>query len=66
MPHPPIDPHGKLDKRHVPQWLGADATQRFHVMAKPGRAPQTGSAWPYRIALGFRMNDGEHLWRPQR
>ncbi len=24
-----------IDKYHVPQWLGAKATRRFHVMAKP-------------------------------
>jgi uncharacterized protein len=24
-----------VDKYHVPQWLGAKATRRFHVMAKP-------------------------------
>lgn len=27
-----------LDKYHVPQWLGAKAVRRFHVMAKPAGA----------------------------
>ena len=28
-------PPASLDKYHAPQWLGARATRRFHVMAKP-------------------------------
>ena len=27
--------HVGLDKYHAPQWLGARASRRFHVMAKP-------------------------------
>jgi uncharacterized protein len=29
------EPHPSLDKYHAPQWLGARASRRFHVMAKP-------------------------------
>lgn len=29
------DQHPSLDKYHAPQWLGARASRRFHVMAKP-------------------------------
>ena len=28
-------PPASIDKYHAPQWLGARATRRFHVMAKP-------------------------------
>jgi uncharacterized protein len=28
-------PPGPIDKYHAPQWLGARAVRRFHVMAKP-------------------------------
>lgn len=31
----PMSTTQPVDKYHVPQWLGAKATRRFHVMAKP-------------------------------
>ncbi|MBK8689026.1 MAG: anaerobic sulfatase maturase [Betaproteobacteria bacterium] len=35
MTEPTIDPHVAIDKYHAPQWLGARAKRRFHVMVKP-------------------------------
>ena len=35
MPAPPVPPQIVVDKYHAPQWLGARAQRRFHVMAKP-------------------------------
>jgi uncharacterized protein len=51
MTVPTTKPTAPIDKYHAPQWLGAQAVRRFHVMAKPaGSACNLGCTYCFYLS----------------